>query len=229
MSFATISHPWNPKGGEERRLVGGTRIAWFGLVIIMVLFVSACVQPIEPTPGGSVATPFVASPTPPAPPPQGPNFPPDVISQWIGANLGTTASGLTLFYQVPVGPNDLVGYTFQDASGLTCVGFAQTTAATFQVWNADYRCYTTETQAIAAPLLFALTNNEFYAAGFGYVNTTLVSGASGVTMIFPDGNNVTTPIFGNGGFVMLRPGLELPTQAVVVDGSGTPLITVDVQ
>jgi hypothetical protein len=122
-----------------------------------------------------------------------------------------------------------VGYTFQDASGLTCVGFAQTTASTLQVWNADFRCYTAETQAIAAPLLFALTNNEFYAAGFGYVNTALLPGASGVTMIFPDGNNVTTPIFGNGGFVMLRPGLELPTQAVVVDGSGNPITTVIVQ
>ena len=209
--------------------MGGTRFAGLGLVIVMVFFISACVQPIEPTPVAPPATVFVASPTPPAPPPSGPSFPPQAITDWLAANLAVVAVNLTPFIQLPVGPDDIVGYNFQDAAGNSCVGFAQTTASTTQVWNADYRCYGADTQALAAPLLFALTNNEFYAAGFGYVNITLLPTAANVTVVFPDGNNVTTPILGGGGFVMLRPGLELPIQAVVWDNANNQLITVQVQ
>jgi hypothetical protein len=50
-----------------------------------------------------------------------------------------------------------------------------------------------------------------------------------VDVRFLNGPNVPTPIFGNGGFVMLRPGLELPAQAVILDSANNEIFTVPVQ
>jgi hypothetical protein len=151
-----------------------------------------------------------------------------VIAQWLAANLRVVASNMVLFTQLQAGPNDIVGYTFQDAAGTPCVGFAQTTAVTLQVWNADYRCYPAGTQAIAAPLLFALTNNEFYVASYGYVDTSLLPTANAVAVQFPD-SSTQNSFLNNGGFVVLRQGLDLPVQAFIIDANGNSVVTIPVQ
>ena len=223
--------------------MGGTRrtVLWSGLVLAMVLLAAACVQPAAdeaavatappaPTTAGGVviATPIPMTPTPPVAPVQGPTFPPDVIAQWLLANLGVTANGLTPFTQLQVGPDDIVGYTFQDSAGNSCVGFAQTTASTLQVWNGDYRCFAPGTPAIAAPLLFALTNNEFYVASYGYVDPALAPTANAVAVQFPDGSSVNANL-SNGGFVVLRQGLDFPTQAIAIEPTGNTVTTIPVQ
>jgi hypothetical protein len=151
----------------------------------------------------------------------GPTFPPQVIAAWLQQNLATTASNMNLFTQVTVGPDDVVGYTFNDPQGQTCVGFAQTTAATSTVWNADYRCNLPGTPVIAGPALFALTNGEFYVVIYGYIDAQL--GASAFAVEFPSGKSANGLLVQNG-LLALQQGLEMPLRLIIIDQGGNQVV-----
>jgi hypothetical protein len=152
----------------------------------------------------------------------GPTFPPQVIGAWLQQNLATTAANVNLFTQVTVGPDDVVGYTFNDAQGQTCVGFAQTTAITSTVWNADYRCNLPGTPVIVGPALFALTNGEFYVVIYGYIDAQL--GANAFAVEFPSGNSANGLLTRNG-FIALQQGLEMPLRLIVIDQGGNQVVS----
>src|SRR5690606_2670438 len=106
-------------------------------------------------------------------------------------NLGVGMNGVSVYTQFQVGPDQVVGFSFQDLSAQTCAGFVLTTPATSTIWNGDYRCAAPGTQVIVGTLLFALTNNEFYVATFGTIDPNTLPNAGGVAVDYPDGGNST--------------------------------------
>lgn len=203
--------------------LGGKVARYLAAGALLLAFLVGCVQPVEPTP---IPTPTTA-PTPTPPPSVGPTFPVDAISTWL-SGFGVTANNISLFTQLQAGPDDIVGYLFQDASGRPCVGFVLTTAATAQIWNGDYRCLTAGLPAVAAPLLFALTNNEFYVATYGYVDPVLLPTANAFAIVYQDGVN-EGDLLTNYAFLRLRSGVQFPTQVVIIDAGGNTLATPPVQ
>lgn len=200
--------------------MGGKKRLYLVAIATMSIL-SACVQPIEPTP---IPAPTVASsPTPPAAPVTGATFPPELISNWLLQNFGLAATNLNLFTQLQVGPDNVVGYTFLDATGQTCAGFVLVTPAPPTIWNGDLRCVPVGNPVIVAPLLFALTNNEIYVAVYGYIDPAVAPNAGGVAATFPDGGSITQ-LLTESGFVMLRQGLQFPNLLYVIDTSGNSLL-----
>lgn len=195
--------------------------------IVLSAMIAACVQPIEPTPIPSPT--ILPSATPPVPATDtAPTFPPQAISLWIQTNLGDTVNNIDLFTEFQAGPDHIIGFTYQNAADDTCAGFVLTTLATSTIWNGDRRCAPRGTAVIVAPLVFALTNNEFYVATYGWINPDVVANAGGVAIQFPDGSSVNQLLISNG-FVILRQGLDFPTQLVVADTNGNLLTTVPIQ
>ncbi|MFP4320958.1 MAG: hypothetical protein ACLFTK_00745 [Anaerolineales bacterium] len=192
----------------------------------MLCWLAACVQPIQPTP--TPAPTAIASPTPPAPPPTGPTFPPDTVGTFLAVNYGASPSDLTLFTQFSVGPDEIMGYRYTDATGQTCAGFAQAAANPPTVWNADFRCSPPGTQLTAGSTLFALTNGEFYVVAFGYVDPNTAPNANAYAVTFPNGDALTN-LLTNNGFVALRPGLDLPTQVNIITPEGNTVLTAPLQ
>ncbi len=201
-------------------------------ILILMVCLSACVKPIEPTPTPR-PTDIPPLPTPTQPPILGATFPPETISAWLQATFGLPVTNLTTFMQLQVGPDDIVGYTYQDVNGQRCAGVVLTTAATGQIWNGDVRCVPAGTAVIAAPTLLALTNGEPYVATFIHVDTNLLPNANAVAIVFPDGsslpaNNADSVLRFNG-FVAMRAGFDFPTSVIITDAGGNILTQVSPQ
>jgi hypothetical protein len=142
------------------------------------------------------------------------------------ATYNQTPSNLDLFTQLKVGPDDIVGFTFQDSNGQNCVGFVLATFTTQQIWNGDYRCVPIGAQGLAAPLVFALTNNEFYVATYGYLDPLLLPNVGGIAVQFVNGDNITQFLGGEEAFVVLRRGVDFPAQVVVTNNTNGDTLTV---
>lgn len=201
--------------------------------IIMVAWLAACVQPIEPTPTPMPPSPTVfLTPTPIPPPDNPPSFPPVAISSWLEQNLGASVNDLSILMQFQIGSDglfdDILGYTFNDGAGQTCAGFAQAIAATATVLTSDYQCRPEGTPVIIGTIPFALLNGQFYLAIYGYIDPTITPAAGGVAAEFADGSNITQLLIG-GSFVMLRPQLDAPIQLVVADTGGNTVTIVPIR
>lgn len=212
---------------------------WFGLFLMLGGCLVGCVQPFDPAPtatppgaliplsttpaptappvgGGVVATPETIGVPPTQAPPVG--FGPPTIASWLLQNLGVTANNLTVFDQFLQGSDDMVGYTFQGTAGENCVGFVQATIATNSIWNGDFRCEPPG-QVIMSSLIFALTTGEPYVASYGFIDPAAVPGGGGVSLSYPSGNTEQKQLL-QLSFLILHPGLEIPTQLLVVDANG---------
>lgn len=202
------------------------------LVFCLSIFISACVRPVDPTPIPQ-PTDIPPLPTPTQPPILGATFPSDVIVQWLQNSYGTPVSNLITFMQLQVGPDDVVGYTYQDVNGQRCAGVVLTTAATSQIWNGDVRCVPAGTAVIAGATLLALTNGEPYVATFIHVDPALLPDANAVAITFPDGSslpaNNADGILRFNGYVALKAGVQFPSNAVVIGQTENTLTQISIQ
>lgn len=210
----------------------GLRPTGIVLVFLMSVFISACVRPVDPTPTPR-PTDIPVLPTPTQPVILGATFPVQAITTWLQTTFGTAPNNLATFMQLQVGPDDVVGYVYQDASGQQCAGVILTTAATGQIWNGHTRCVPMGTGIIAAATLLALTNGEPYVATYVYIDPAVLPGANAVAIQFPDGSSLPAnnqdSILRNNGYIGMRSGFDFPSLVVVTDQGGNVLSQVSPQ
>ena len=207
--------------------MGRNPIVRLWLMLVLAALLSACVRPIQPTPTLEPTVP--ATTIPPTQPSliNSTTFPVGIIAQWL-QTMGVTANNLTPFTQVQVGPDEIVGYVFQDPTMQRCVGWILATPATQQIWNGDYRCAPANTVAVTGTNLLALTNNEFYVISYGYVDPNTAPTANAISVMFPSGASLGQ-LLTNRGFIVLQPGLSNPSQGFIVDANGNAVANVTFQ
>ncbi|MBZ0308823.1 MAG: hypothetical protein K8I82_22340 [Anaerolineae bacterium] len=210
----------------------GSRPKGIVLICLIGMVLAACVKPVDPTPTPR-PTDIPPLPTPTQPVILGPTFPPETITAWVQTTFGITPTGLIPFMQLQIGPDDVVGYTYQDASGQQCAGVILTTASTGQIWNGHTRCVPAGTGIIAVPALLALTNGEPYIATYIYVDPGILPGASAVAIQFPDGSSLPTnnqdSLLRNNGYVGMKAGFDFPSLVIITDQGGNILSQVSPQ
>jgi len=208
-----------------RKLICAKRV---GVVIVVIVMLSACVKPMEPTPtpGPPTIPPTLTPITGQVQAPSG--FPPGLIAAWLQSQ-GITVSNLTPFTQIQLGPDDLIGFSFNDAAGQLCAGVVQVIMATQQILTSQVACQPVGTTAVVGNLLFGLTNNGSpYVATFGYVDLAVAPNAGGVSVVFPDGTS-KNQLLTNNGFVVTQPGFSFPSQAVIMEQNGNLITIVPLQ
>lgn len=207
--------------------MGRNPIFRFWIALILAVLLSACVRPIEPTPTPApTATTPPITPTPPSLLPST-TFPVGLIGQWLQTQE-MVASNLTPFTQVQVGPDEIVGYVFQDPTGQRCVGWIIAIPATQEILSGDYRCAPTTAAAVTGTTILALTNNEPYVIAYGYVDPNIAPTANAIAVVFPNGTSLGQ-LLTNRGFVVLQPGLITPTSGVIMDANENTVANVTFQ
>lgn len=210
-----------------------------GQLALVLMLLSACVRPAEPTPIPTEAPPIeptsVASPTPALPtatPSANPTFPVVNVSAWILGNLRiNSVNSMDLFTQFSIETDEIVGYTFFNEFGQFCIGFVLVTSSPPTVWNGDYRCLDAgETASAYQSLPFTLTNGTLYSAVYGYLDPNTYSNVGAAVVTFTNRASFSHFLGSASGYVILYPALEQGTELIVTNNTnGDFLVRVPIQ
>lgn len=207
-----------------------------GIVILTTLLLAGCIQPISianqtqtaeapfhPTAYPTVPTPFVGGPNPAGgitPPPASTS--PSMAGQFI-ANRGDNPADLQVWYDQPLGPDRLQGFSYTGKSGLPCVGFLLT-ALTNGVWqpnNGGLVCAAQPgVEGPAAVTFFLTSDGQAYTIVFGRVQNTTVST---VAIVYADGSSQPY-IVSAGGFLLIRSGVQSVSRITGINAQGFTVI-----
>jgi len=191
------------------------------LALMLVGLVSGCIQPIETAAPPTVTVPPLENAPPAAAPTAaldpgaadagGAQVAPEqgtavsLVEGFISGR-GQTANNLRVWYDQPLGPDQIQGFSYDNASGLPCAGFLATSAASgvIQPTNGAIVCGDQPgIPALAAMWHFPTSDGQPYTLVFGRVEDPAIAA---IAVVYSDNTNqMTTPSLG--GFLVPQPGI----------------------
>lgn len=200
-----------------------------GITIVTMSLLAGCIQPDytaePPTPTLQPGGALLPGDTPPAVVPTteiGAQPSPTVIDQFVRGR-GETPADLQIWYDQPQGPDQLQGFSYNNANGLPCAGFLLT-ALVGGVWqpnNGAILCAPqADVNALASVLLFATTDGQPYTIVFGRVEDPTITA---IAVVYSDGSNQSATPF-MGGFLLVKAGVLSVNTITAINSEGNTII-----
>jgi hypothetical protein len=136
---------------------------------------------------------------------------------------GESPSNLQVWYDQPLGPDQLQGFSYLSAGGLPCAGFLLTsiTSGAWQPTNGALGCGVQPGDpALAAVTVIQTSDGQLYTLVFGRVADPTITA---VAVIFSDGSPLSTPP-NLGGFIVVKPGILGANAITAVNQLGNTVI-----
>ena len=191
-----------------------------GLVLVMTVVLTGCIRPVDETdtpvtddtasPAGEVATTA----------PITTNWP--IIERWIRAR-GDVPTNLEVWYDQPLNPDQLQGFSYTSSSSLPCMGFLLTSFSegAWQAYNGAVACSPgLSFQALGSAAFFLTSSGVPYTVVFGRVEDATISD---LMVVYNDGTSQAVNPAG-GGFLTLKEGVWNADSISARDTQGTVIL-----
>ena len=201
-------------------------ILWgrWAVALLLAGLLAGCIQPASDADLTQTAlAPWATLPTPGGPPPAGGETvatpaPSALVAPFI-ASRGQTPNSLQVWYDQPLGPDRLQGFSYTGADGLPCTGyllFAQAGGA-WQPNNGALACAESpETEALAAVTFFLTSDQRPHTIVFGRVLDPTVTA---IAIQFSDGTSQQTAPQA-GGFLVAQSGVAGANVITAINAEG---------
>ncbi len=208
------------------------KLVWGG-ALVTALALSGCIQPeIAVHQTETAQAPFMPPTAPPtlftAPVPQpssATSLPPSamaVADQFV-RQRGDMPSGLLVWYEGPLGPDHLLGFSYTGTASTPCSGYlllAYQNGAWMPANGATACAPQPNTESQAAITYILTSDGQSYTTIFGRVQNPSVTA---VAAVYNDGGTLSAQVVG-GGFMLVRPGVSEPTTLTAIDALGNTVI-----